>query len=43
MLTDSHCHLGSHKFSREELDEIVGRARTNAAADLRFGLRARRQ
>lgn len=26
MLTDTHCHLGSHKFSTEELDEIVARA-----------------
>lgn len=27
MLTDSHCHLASHKFSADELDEIITRAR----------------
>ena len=27
MLTDSHCHLASHKFPREEVPELVGRAR----------------
>lgn len=27
MLTDSHCHLGSHKFSGEELEELLARAR----------------
>ena len=26
MLTDSHCHLGSHKFSDDELPELVQRA-----------------
>ena len=26
MLTDTHCHLGSHKFPTEELDELVVRA-----------------
>ena len=26
MLTDTHCHLGSHKFPTEELDELVARA-----------------
>lgn len=26
-LTDSHCHLGSHKFSPEELGEIIERAK----------------
>jgi TatD DNase family protein len=25
-ITDSHCHLGSHKFSPEEIPEIVARA-----------------
>ncbi|MES2657201.1 MAG: TatD family hydrolase [Verrucomicrobiota bacterium] len=27
MLTDSHCHLASHKFSREEIPELLERAR----------------
>ncbi|BDS05976.1 hypothetical protein NT6N_10160 [Oceaniferula spumae] len=27
MLTDSHCHLASHQFSKTELGEIVSRAR----------------
>ena len=27
MLTDSHCHLASHKFSPDELDSIITRAR----------------
>lgn len=27
MLTDSHCHLASHKFSSDELGEIITRAR----------------
>lgn len=27
MLIDSHCHLASHKFSNDELDDIVTRAR----------------
>ena len=27
MLTDSHCHLASYKFPREELQEIIQRAR----------------
>lgn len=27
MLIDSHCHLASHKFPRDEVAEIVGRAR----------------
>lgn len=26
-LTDSHCHLASHKFSPDELDELISRAR----------------
>jgi TatD DNase family protein len=26
MLTDSHCHLGSHKFESNELDDLVQRA-----------------
>lgn len=26
MLTDSHCHLASHKFSKNELEEIITRA-----------------
>ncbi|MGB2403542.1 MAG: TatD family hydrolase [Akkermansiaceae bacterium] len=26
-LTDSHCHLGSHKFSAEELGEVIERAK----------------
>lgn len=29
MLTDSHCHLASHKFPREELEEIITRAQEN--------------
>lgn len=28
-LTDSHCHLASHKFSAEELGDIVSRSREN--------------
>jgi len=27
MLTDSHCHLASHKFPQEELEEVIQRAR----------------
>ncbi len=27
MLTDSHCHLASHRFSAEEIPEILARAR----------------
>lgn len=27
MLTDSHCHLASHKFAKNELGEIITRAR----------------
>lgn len=27
MLTDSHCHLGSHKFSADELPALLTRAR----------------
>ena len=27
MLTDSHCHLGSHKFSQDELPALLDRAR----------------
>ncbi len=27
MLTDSHCHLASHKFSREEIPGLIARAR----------------
>ena len=27
MLTDSHCHLGSHKFSEDELGPLIDRAR----------------
>ncbi|MES2440648.1 MAG: TatD family hydrolase [Verrucomicrobiota bacterium] len=27
MLTDSHCHLASHKFTPEEIPELLGRAR----------------
>ncbi|MFM2242244.1 MAG: hypothetical protein RLZ97_1099, partial [Verrucomicrobiota bacterium] len=26
MLTDSHCHLASHKFDAAEIDEIIQRA-----------------
>jgi len=29
MLTDSHCHLASHKFPKEELQEIITRAQDN--------------
>ncbi len=29
MITDSHCHLGSHKFSPEEIPDIIARAREN--------------
>ena len=29
MITDSHCHLASHKFSQEELPEIINRAKEN--------------
>ena len=28
-MTDSHCHLGSHKFSPEEIPEIIARAHEN--------------
>jgi TatD DNase family protein len=28
MLTDSHCHLASHRFSPEEIPDILNRART---------------
>lgn len=28
-LTDSHCHLASHKFSADELSDIISRARQN--------------
>ncbi|MGB2266956.1 MAG: TatD family hydrolase [Akkermansiaceae bacterium] len=28
-LTDSHCHLASHKFSTDELSEIISRSREN--------------
>ena len=31
MLTDSHCHLASHRFSAEEIPELIARAR---AADV---------
>jgi TatD DNase family protein len=27
MITDSHCHLGSHRFSPDEIPEIIARAR----------------
>ncbi|MGJ8698290.1 MAG: TatD family hydrolase [Verrucomicrobiaceae bacterium] len=27
MITDSHCHLGSHKFSPEEIPQIIANAR----------------
>ncbi len=27
MLTDSHCHLASHRFAPEEIPELLGRAR----------------
>lgn len=27
MLTDSHCHLASHRFAADEIPELVGRAR----------------
>ncbi|NRB26207.1 MAG: TatD family hydrolase, partial [Roseibacillus sp.] len=27
MLTDSHCHLASHKFSAEDLPALLKRAR----------------
>ncbi len=27
MITDSHCHLGSHKFAPEEIPEIIARAK----------------
>ena len=27
MLTDSHCHLASHKFAEEELTDLISRAR----------------
>jgi len=29
MITDSHCHLGSHRFSPEEIPELVARAKEN--------------
>lgn len=32
MLTDSHCHLASHKFPRDEVPEIVARAREAGVA-----------
>jgi len=28
-MTDSHCHLGSHKFSPDEIPEIISRAKEN--------------
>lgn len=28
-MTDSHCHLGSHKFSPDEIPEIIARAHEN--------------
>jgi len=28
-MTDSHCHLGSHKFSLEEIPDIIARAQEN--------------
>ncbi len=28
-LTDSHCHLASHKFSADELNDIISRSREN--------------
>ncbi|MES2995527.1 MAG: TatD family hydrolase [Verrucomicrobiota bacterium] len=27
MLTDSHCHLASHRFDADEIDALIGRAR----------------
>ncbi len=32
MLTDSHCHLASHKFPQEELPELIERARLAGVA-----------
>ena len=28
-ITDSHCHLGSHKFSPEEIPDLIARAKEN--------------
>ena len=29
MITDSHCHLGSHKFSPDEIPDLIARAKEN--------------
>lgn len=29
MITDSHCHLGSHRFSPEEIPDLIARAKEN--------------
>lgn len=29
MITDSHCHLGSHKFTSEEIPDLIARAKEN--------------
>ena len=28
MLIDSHCHLASHKYTRDELDQVIANAQT---------------
>jgi TatD DNase family protein len=40
MLTDSHCHLASHKFPREELPALVARAREAGVTRLNLDLAA---
>ncbi len=34
MIIDSHCHLGSHKFSRDEIPELIARAHKNGVTRL---------